>query len=238
MTETGAEKRQHANRLEGPWLDAALHLMDRQVVDSDGMMVSNVDDLEITDRGERELAVTGLLVGPAALVPRFSGRLGGWLRETWLRLGVQYAGRELPMRIGLDLVEHVGSEVRVRATREGLLDRQPPSAPGVTLRRMDDLLGMSVVVAGRTLGRVLDVRLEPRVLESRLVLHSLIVGRGRPGSLLGYDRGDFNGPWLVARTVEWLHRHTGELAMDAVTSFDWERGRVEAERPPEQLDGR
>jgi sporulation protein YlmC with PRC-barrel domain len=238
VAERGADQRRHPNRLERPWLDAALHLQDRQVVDSDGMMVCNVDDLEITDGGGRELAVTGLLVGPAALVPRFSGRLGGWLRETWRRLGVQYAGRELPMRIGLDLVEHIGSDVRVRVRREGLLDRQPPAAPGVTLRRMDDLLGMSVVVGGRHVGQVLDVRLEPRPRESRLVLRSLIVGRGRPGSLLGYDRGDFNGPWLVARTVEWLHRHTGELAMEAVTSIDWQHHRVEADRPPGQLDGR
>jgi hypothetical protein len=238
MAEKGTDERRHPNRLERPWLDAALHLQDRQVIDSDRMMVCNVDDLEITDGGGRELAVTGLLAGPAALVPRLSGRVGGWLREMWIRLGVQYAGRELPMRIGLDLVDHVGSDVRVRVRREGLLDRQPPAAPGVTLRRMDDLLGMSVVVGGRNVGHVLDVRLEPRPQESRLVLHSLIVGRGRPGSLLGYDRGDFNGPWLVARTVEWLHRHTGELAMEAVTSIDWEHDRVEADRPPGPLDGR
>src|SRR3954469_12960312 len=168
MTETGAEDRRHANRLDGPGLDAAPHPMDRQVVDSDGMMVCNVDDLEITDGGGRELSVTGLLVGPAALVPRFSGRLGGWLREMWVSLGVQYAARELPLRLGLDLVEHVGSDVRLRVPRDGLLDRQSPAAPGVTLRRMDDLLGMDVVLDGKSQGHVLDVRLEPHRRESRL----------------------------------------------------------------------
>ncbi|MGY2874844.1 sporulation protein YlmC with PRC-barrel domain [Marmoricola sp. URHA0025 HA25] len=238
MTETGAEDRRHTNRLEGPWLDAALHLMDRQVVDIDGMMVCNVDDLEITDGGGRELSVTGLLVGPAALVPRFSGRLGGWLREMWVSLGVQYAGRELPLRLGLDLVEHVGSDVRLRVGREGLLDRQSPAAPGVTLRRMDALLGMDVVLDGTSKGHVLDVRLEPRRRESRLVLRSLVVGRGRPGSLLGYDRGDVSGPWLVDAAVRWLHRHTVELGMGGVRSIDWERGLVEASRSPGPLEAR
>jgi sporulation protein YlmC with PRC-barrel domain len=238
MTETGAPESGHLNRLESPWLDAALHLMDRQVLDSDGMMVCNVDDLEITDGPGDDISVTGLLVGPAALVPRFSGRLGGWLRQMWTALGVQYAGRELPLRLGLDLVEHVGSDVRVRARREGLLDRQPPADPGVELRRMDDLLGMPVTVGGREVGHVLDVRLEPRRRESRLVLRSLIVGRGRPGSMLGYDRGDFNGPWLVATAIRWLHRHTGELGMDAVSAIDWEHSRVDADRAPGPLERR
>ena len=229
---------QQRNRLDGPWLDAALQLLDRQVVDSDGMMVCNVDDLEISDAGDRQLAITGLLVGPAALVPRFSGRLGDLLKEMWTRLGVQYAGRELPLRLGLDLVEHVGSEVRLRVRREGLLDRQPVPAPTVALRRMDDLLGMEVTLDGHRHGRVLDVRVEPRRSESRLVVRSLVVGRGRPGSLLGYDRGDFNGPWLVATAVRRLHRHTGEVGMDGVTAIDWERKRVEISRAPGPLERR
>jgi hypothetical protein len=103
---------------------------------------------------------------------------------------------------------------------------------------MDDLLGMPVTVEGQAVGRVLDVRLEPRRPESRLVLRSLIVGRGRPGSLLGYDRGDFNGPWLVATVVRWLHRHTRELSMDAVTDIDWARGQIQASRQPGPLDHR
>jgi sporulation protein YlmC with PRC-barrel domain len=165
MPDKHAEERKGANRLDAEWLDGALHFLDRQVLDSEGMNVCNVDDLEITDAGDRELSVTGLLVGPAALVPRFSGRLGGWLEEMWVRLGVQYAGRELPLRIGLDLVEHVGSDVRLRVPREGLLDRQSAPAPTVALRRLADLLGMDVVLDGRSLGHVLDARLRPRRLQ-------------------------------------------------------------------------
>jgi sporulation protein YlmC with PRC-barrel domain len=238
MTGTDSGQSQHLDRLDEPWLDGALHLLDRQVVDSDGMMVCNVDDLEITDRGDRELAVTGLLVGGPALVPRYSGRLGAWLKRMWVDLGIQYAGRELPLRLGLDLVEHVGSDVRLRVPRDGLLDRQSPAAPGIVLRRMDDILGMDVLLEGRSLGHVLDVRVEPRRRESRLVFRSLIVGRGRPGSLLGYDRGDFNGPWLVAAAVKQLHRHTGEIGFDGVTAIDWEQGRVEVNRSLGPLEGR
>ena len=218
------------NRLEGPWLDAALHLMDRQVVDVDGRMVCNVDDLELTDTAG-ELAVTGLLVGPAALVPRYAGRLGGWLRRMWLALGVQYAARDVPMYLPLHLVSAVGYDVRLRVPRPGLLDRQPPPGPGVERRRLDDLLGMTVLVDGERVGRVLDVRLDPRAGHGRLLVRSLIVGRGRPGSLLGYDRGDFNGPWLVSSIVRALHRHTRELVIEAIDRIDWDDAVVSAHGP-------
>ena len=50
------------DRLDAPWLDAALHLLDRQVVDRDDLMVCNVDDLEITEDESGTLAVTGILI--------------------------------------------------------------------------------------------------------------------------------------------------------------------------------
>jgi sporulation protein YlmC with PRC-barrel domain len=222
------------NRLEGPWLDAALHLLDRQVIDSEGLLVCKVDDLEITETGENELAVTGLLVGPAALWPRLSGVLGGWLREMWLRLGVQYAERDVPAYLGLEVVAEVRSGVTLNVEREGVLDRQPGPSAGVELHRLGELLGMKVRnPAGEYLGKVLDVRLEPhgRGRNRRLDLTDLIVGRGRPGSLLGYDRGDFRGPWLVRQLVVRLHRHTGKLPMTAVERIDWEAFHLSAQGP-------
>jgi hypothetical protein len=219
------------NRLGAPWLDAALHLLDRQVVDVEGRMVCNVDDLEVTDAGDGQLSVTGLLVGPAALVPRLSGRLGGWLRRMWVLLGIQYAARDVPLHLGLDLVASIGSGVRLRVRRDGLLDRQPPAAPGTRHRRMGDLLGLDVVLDGTPGGAVLDARLVPRHDAGQLAVTELIVGRGRPGSLLGYDRGDFNGPWLVSTIVRMLHRHTGRLPLDAVDDVDWEAGVVRARGP-------
>jgi sporulation protein YlmC with PRC-barrel domain len=219
------------NRLDAPWLDAALHLLDRQVVDTDGRMVCNVDDLELTETPGGELAVTGLLVGPAALVPRFSGRLGTWLRQMWISLGVQYADRDVPLYLGLDIVEHIGSDVRLRVQREGILDRQPASGPGVEQRRMDHLLGMDVVRDGQVVGHVIDVRLKPRKWESRLLVVGLVVGRGAPGSLLGYDRGDVNGPALVNWAVGRLHRHTRLAPLSSVRAIDWQERRVEVTGP-------
>jgi sporulation protein YlmC with PRC-barrel domain len=226
------------NRLEGPWLDAALHLLDRQVLDVDGLMVCNVDDLEITERAENQLEVTGLLVGPAALWPRLSGVLGHWLRQTWLNLGIQYAARDVPAYLGLDLVEEIGSAVTLNASREGLLDRQPDADTGVVLHRAGELLGMTVRDQnGTRLGKVLDLRLAPRGRRSdrRLAVTDLIVGRGRPGSLLGYDRGDFRGPWLVREAVIQLHRHTGQIPLTAVERIDWEDSHLTAEGPLEPL---
>jgi sporulation protein YlmC with PRC-barrel domain len=222
------------NRLEAPWLDAALHLLDRQVVDRAGLMVCKVDDLEITEDVDGALAVTGILVGPAALWPRLSGVLGHWLREMWLRLGIQYDGRDVPSYVGLDLVREIGSSVLLDADREGILVRQPPTPAARQRHRMGELVGMRVRTPdGEDLGKVLDVRLTPRGrgARRRLELTDLIVGRGRPGTLLGYDRGDFRGPWLVRRAVIALHRHTGKVAVAAVERIDWEDAHLVAAGP-------
>jgi hypothetical protein len=69
------------------------------------------------------------------------------------------------------------------------------------------------------------------------VARSLVVGRGRPGSFLGYERGGVMGPALVRTVVRRLHRHTGELAMDLVEEIDWESSRVAARGPLAALSG-
>jgi sporulation protein YlmC with PRC-barrel domain len=226
------------NRLDAPWLDAALHLLDRQVVDSEGLLVCNVDDLEVSEGRDHHLAVTGILVGPAALWPRLSGVLGDRLRTAWLRLGVQYADRDVPLYIGFDLVGEIDSAVTLDVEREGLLDRQPPADAGEEHHRLGELVGMDVrTPGGENLGKVLDVRLVPRGRRGnrRLEVSHLVVGQGRPGSLLGYDRGDFNGPWLVHVVVKHLHRHTGRLAMAKVSRIDWEDSHLTADGPLEPL---
>jgi hypothetical protein len=76
---------------------------------------------------------------------------------------------------------------------------------------------------GARIGRVLDARFEPDA--DHLVLCSLIVGHGRPGSLLGYDRRADQGPWLVRRVVRWLHRHTVIVAAEDA-DIDWAAGSV------------
>jgi sporulation protein YlmC with PRC-barrel domain len=228
------------NRLEDPWLDAALNLLDRQVLDSEGQMVCNVDDLELTEDADGRLAVTGILVGPAALWPRLSGVLGNWFRETWIRFGEQYAHRDLPAYLPLDVVDLVDSAVHLKTVREGVLDRQPYAPEDEERHRLAELLGMRVrTVEGDDLGQVIDVRLEPRAMvrDPRLVVSHLVVGHGRPGSMLGYDRGDFRGPWLVRQVVIRLHRHTGMVPIAAVDRIDWEDSHLTVRGGLEPLDG-
>ena len=218
------------NRLDGA-LDAVLHLLDRQVVDKDGLAVCKVDDVELSENKSGRLAVTGLLAGPAALVPRYGGHRGGVLRRQWLRIGVEQSGRGAPWRIDLDDVERLGSAVELRVEREGLLTRQGDAPSGITRRRLGELLQMEVEGPdGADLGGLIDVRVENHRREpgDRLLVVGLLVGRGGPGSTLGYDRRSEQGPWLVNRIVRWLHRHAGYVEWDDVQEVDWGAGRITA----------
>jgi len=214
------------NRLDGA-LDAVLHLLDRQVVDKDGLAVCKVDDVELSEDKGGQLAVTGLLSGAPALVPRYGGHEGGVLRRQWRQLGVEQESRDDPWRIDLDDVERLGSAVELRVERKGLLTRQGPAPSGVTRWRLGALLQMEVRGPERTrLGGIIDVRLENNRREpgDRLLVVGLVVGRGGPGSLLGYDRRGDQGPWLVNRVVRWLHRHAGVVDWDDVVEIDWDGG--------------
>ena len=221
-------------------LDAVLHLMDRQVVDRDGLMVCKVDDVELTEHPDGSWKVTGLLAGPPALVPRYGGRLGRVLEESWRRLGLQESDRLVPWRIALALVDELGSGVTLLAEREGLLERQTdsPPAPGDTRRRLNDVLQLKVRGSdGETLGRVLDVRLHTLRREPlELVAEGLVVGRGRPGGYLGYDRDGKQGPWLLNRLVRRIHRHSGYVPMADVGPVDWEEQTVRIDVPLQPLD--
>jgi sporulation protein YlmC with PRC-barrel domain len=193
------------------------------VIDADGLLVCNVDDVELTVFEDGVLGVTALLAGPAALVPRYAdGGLGRTLHDFWLRLGPEESDRDDPYRIDLQLVERLGSAVELNVGREGVLVRQ-----GERGRQLNDLLQMHVQdPAGRRLGRVLDVRLEHDAVEpgERLRVTGLVVGHGRPGSYFGYDRRPDMGPWLVNRVVRWLHRHSAYAALDDLDDLDWRAG--------------
>ena len=103
--------------MEARELWAGLQLLDRQILDRDGYMAGNVDDLEIErtpDTGE--LHVTAVLSGPGALAGRF-----GWRRlSSWLWHIHQHerpAGHE-PRRIPLRHVADIGDHVTVSLGRE------------------------------------------------------------------------------------------------------------------------
>jgi len=211
-----------ADRLSGR-LDAVLHLLDRQVVAVDDRLVCKVDDVELTVFDDGALGVTGLLSGSAALVPRYADDgMGKRLQALWHRLGTQQADRDDPYRIDLELVARLGSGVELSVPRDGVLVRQ-----GQRGHRLNDLLQMTVQdLAGRRLGRVLDVRLERETAEpgERIRVIGLVLGHGRPGSYLGYDRRPDMGPWLVNRLVRWLHRHSAYVDIDDLDELDWVAG--------------
>ena len=69
----------------GRVLHAKLHLLDRQVIDSDGALLCKVDDVEL-DLDAGVPVVSALLSGPQALGPRLGGRLGRWIEAVHRRL--------------------------------------------------------------------------------------------------------------------------------------------------------
>lgn len=195
------------SRIEGPY-DAVLHLLDRQVIDSEGLMVAKVDDIALTP----DLEVAGILVGTPALLPRLGGRLGPRLLDFWGRMAPQQADRETPRFIPIHDVARVDSAVTLDRERLRLLVIHEP--PG---HRLNHLLHLPVVTAsGRALGGVLDVRLTG---EGQVA--GFVVGKGRPGSMLGYERRHDQGPWLVGAVIRWLHRHSGYVERADVAEIDW-----------------
>jgi sporulation protein YlmC with PRC-barrel domain len=113
------------------------------------------------------------------------------------------------------------SRTRLTATRQADPPRDAPAR-----HRLNDLLGMHVRFADGTDGdQVTDVRLVPgdRVVgtTNELVTEGLIIGRRRPGTLLGYDRNPKQGPWLVRVIIRYLHRHTGYLEWGDIDTIDW-----------------
>jgi sporulation protein YlmC with PRC-barrel domain len=216
------------DRLAGP-LDGAFSLLDRQLLDRDGRMLGKVDDIELTQQ-EDGLAITAVLTGPAALLHRLGGRLGARLVTTWERLKVSEPQRTRPWRIEMDRVDRLDSAVHLSTARDGVLSRDTEGY------RFGQLTGMRAVgPAGRHLGRVVDARFE-RGLHGRLVIRSLRIGRGRPGSRLGYDRRDQQGPWLVRAVVRRLQRDTGVVDMDAAQIL-WNRGEVRLTQLPHREPG-
>lgn len=187
--------------------DAALHLLDRQVVDRDGRLVAKVDDVELLLGNDGALAVTALLCGLPALLPR---------------VGIDVHGR--PLVIELDVVDRVTSEVRLTRRDDGLDRLEAGRAADPRRWRLGALLGTPVRGEGiHRSAKVLDVRVAGRPGDrGPHAAAALVVGPGRPGALLGYDRRNEPGPLPVAVLVRWLHRHACvvETGPDVVVDRD------------------
>jgi sporulation protein YlmC with PRC-barrel domain len=95
--------------------------------------------------------------------------------------------------------------------------------------KASDLIGRPVFDAtGRRIGVVTDLRcVQDGPLRGAMAaprVHQVIVSRHRTGSLLGYDRREQQGPWLVRRLVRWLHRD--------LLVVPWESVRIEGDTGP------
>ncbi len=109
-------------------IDAALELLDRQLIDRDGKLAGNVDDVEIAlpehwpDNETGELpVVTALLSGPGVLAERFGGRLGtGWAAfHRRIHPGPDGSGA-----IPVAQVRDIGSAIRLAVARDELSSEQ------------------------------------------------------------------------------------------------------------------
>ena len=216
------------NRLEGP-LDGALHLLDRQLLDAAGRLLGKVDDVELAERPDG-LVVASLLTGPAALLPRIGGGRSETVLHRWQALRPSEPGRTWPWRIEMSAVEHLDNAVHLRMPRDGAIRRDRPAE-----HRLSELTGMDVRTPEGRYGRVLDARFSPDD-RGTLLLTSLVVGRGRPGSLLGYDRRGDQGPAVVRGLVRRLHRHSALVAAETAR-IDWSVGIVSVEVSPADAPG-
>jgi hypothetical protein len=97
---------------------ANLSLLDRQLVDREGQLCGNVDDIELERTPEGALIVTGLRSGSGALARRLGAcRLGDWLEHA--HRGVDEDGRDHTI-IPLRHVADIGSDVKVSLDRAEL----------------------------------------------------------------------------------------------------------------------
>lgn len=92
------------------YLDAGLQLLDRQVVDSEGISLGKVDDLLFTEGDEHEPPVlAAVLIGQRAFAARLGGRTGWW----WMRLAERLSGRQGPIEIPVAAIDEIGTVVRL-----------------------------------------------------------------------------------------------------------------------------
>jgi len=99
-------------------IDVGLDLLDRQLLDKDGLMAGKVDDLELTppeDDPNGPPFITAILSGPGALAPRL-GRLASWIAARRLRLD----RRPGPSRIAFGVVSRAQTEIQLGVSRDEL----------------------------------------------------------------------------------------------------------------------
>jgi hypothetical protein len=104
----------------GRVIDAGLELLDRQLVDVDGRMAGNVDDLHLVwpESGAGPPIVDAILAGPGALSRRIGGRIGTWIGNIHRRL--QDCDVEGPPAVSFGIVRSIESDIKLTVRRDQL----------------------------------------------------------------------------------------------------------------------
>ncbi len=98
------------------------HLIDRQVVDSDGYLVGKVDNVEMELDEDGVPYVTALHIGLHALGTRIGGGVGRTMAAVARRMHA--TGDPQPLRVPYEMIREIGSAVTL-SVRHELLD--PPA---------------------------------------------------------------------------------------------------------------
>jgi sporulation protein YlmC with PRC-barrel domain len=94
----------------------AFHLLDRQVIDSTGLLIRKVDQVELSS--DDPPRVVALLIGPQALGERIGGWLGNLISELARRL---HPGKDpVLIRVPYEQVSHVDTAVHLRIRHDEL----------------------------------------------------------------------------------------------------------------------
>jgi hypothetical protein len=120
----------------GRVLDAALDLLDRQIIDADGVPAGKVDDLRLQEMEDGSLVIVEILSGPGALAPRLGGRFGAAWRAVSHRLrpdpgsdsGISFGVvKRIDARVELSISRH---HLDVNAFEHWVRDRVIGRLPG------------------------------------------------------------------------------------------------------------
>jgi sporulation protein YlmC with PRC-barrel domain len=75
--------------------------LDREVIDSDGIPIGKVDDLEFDMGRDGDPTLVAILCGPTAFGPRLGGRLGTW----WLAIARRLRPRDDPAAVQIPMAD-------------------------------------------------------------------------------------------------------------------------------------